>query len=162
MKIYPMQQNLSFESRKQRFINSESHKQLGQILNKMDDETVYNCNDYSFKSTRTKRLSLVNHTGNVELIDSRTKIGKIPTENQMQGETLLTIGKTELVIDNKTGEIIDYHKPFFTCWKSGSSSTTQARYFYSFNNFIWSAFLLRLFLVPYNHQMQYIRQYLLD
>lgn len=34
----------------------------------------------------------------------------------MTKETLFTIGKTELVIDNKTGQIIDYYKPFLTRW----------------------------------------------
>lgn len=118
MKIQQIQSNINFESNKRRYIGSESHQQLEQILTKMNSETIYKSNDYSFESTRTKRLSLVNHTGKAELIDSRTKIGKIPTKKQMQGNTLLTIGKTELVIDNKSGEIIDYYKPFFTCWKN--------------------------------------------
>ena len=36
----------------------------------------------------------------------------------MQKESLITIGKTQLVIDNSTGEIIDYKKPFFKTWSS--------------------------------------------
>lgn len=119
MKVQQIQPNINFESNKRRYIGSESHQQLEQILTKMNSETIYKSNDYSFESTRTKRLVLMNNTAKkAELIDTRSKLDKIPTENQMQGNTLLTIGKTELVIDNKSGEIIDYYKPFFTCWKN--------------------------------------------
>ena len=118
MKVQQIQPNINFESNKRRYIGSESYQQLEQILHQMDNETVYKSNEYSFQSTKTTRLSLMdNKTKKAELIDTRNKLDKIPTEKQMQENTLLTIGKTELVIDNKSGEIIDYYKPFFTCWK---------------------------------------------
>lgn len=119
MKIQQIQSNINFERNNKHYINAESYKQLEQILHQMDNETVYKSNEYSFQSTKTTRLSLMdNKTKKAELIDTRNKLDKIPTEKQMQGNTLLTIGKTELVIDNKSGEIIDYYKPFFTCWKN--------------------------------------------
>ena len=120
MKVQSIQSNINFEAKKPRYIGLESQEQLIQILRKMDNETVYKSNDYSFESTKTTRLRLFNHDKNeqlAELIDTRKNLKKLPEGNDMFNETLLTIGKTQLVIDNKTGKIIDWDKPFFSTWK---------------------------------------------
>lgn len=120
MKIQQIKPNLNFEARKKRYIDLESKKQLTQILRKMDSETVYQSDGATFESTRTSRLELFSHDKNkktAELVDTRRNLDKIPEGYDMIKETLLTIGKTELVIDNKSGEIIDWNKPFFSSWK---------------------------------------------
>ena len=119
MKVQAINRNTNFMGEKRRFIDKESRNQLTQILQKMDDETIYKSNEYSFDSTRTKRLSLFEQNKQIaELIDFRIFLNKIPQQRQSEGNTGLTIGKTELVIENKTGEIIDYYKPFYKCWKN--------------------------------------------
>ena len=120
MKIQNIQPNLNFEAKKTRYIDVESHEQLMQILRKMDAETEFKENEYKFESTRTTRLELINPYKNkklAELIDGRRNLKKFPEGKDLIKETCLTIGKTELVIDNKTGKIIDYYKPFLKTWK---------------------------------------------
>ncbi|MBQ4114130.1 hypothetical protein IJD34_01860 [bacterium] len=120
MKIQNIQPNLNFEAKKTRYIDVESHEQLMQILRKMDGETEFKENEYKFESTRTTRLELINPNKNkklAELIDGRRNLKKFPEGKDLIKETCLTIGKTELVIDNKTGKIIDYYKPFLKTWK---------------------------------------------
>ena len=137
MKVQAINQNTNFMAHKRRFLDNESRNQLAQILQKMDDETIYKSNEYSFESTRTKRLSLFNgRKSTAELTDSRIFLDKIPPEKQTGGNTCLTIGKTELVIENKTGEIIDYYKPFYKCWKNimKQINKTLTSFNVSFNN----------------------------
>lgn len=121
MKVQSIQPNINFESKKTRYIDIESHEQLVQILRKMDSETVYKSNDFSFSSTWTTRLELFNHVKNekrAELIDTRKSMKKYPEGKDLFKETCLTIGKTQLVIDNKTGKIIDWYKPLLISWKN--------------------------------------------
>ena len=103
-----------------RRLDYESYEQLEQILTKMDKETLYKQDEYSFESTRTKRLSLYDHKNReiAELIDSRQNLVPIENRNQMFDNTYMTIGKVQLVIENKTGKIIDYYKPFLKTWNS--------------------------------------------
>ena len=119
MKIQPIQSNVNFQAQK-RFIDSDSHYYLVKLLDKMDEETVYKSNEYHFESSRVNRLTMCdtkNSCDKAELIDTRRFLGKVPEKNKHDSETLLTIGKTELVINNRNGEIIDYYKPFFKPWK---------------------------------------------
>ena len=120
MKVQSIQTNTNFEAKKQIRLDYESREQLEQVLTKMDKETLYKSNEYSFESTRTKRLTLRDNKKRekAELIDSRQNLEQIGSKNQMFNNTLLTIGKVELVIENKTGKIIDNYKPFFKSWNS--------------------------------------------
>ena len=120
MKVQPIRQNLNFEAKQKRFIDTDSQYYLEKLLRKMDEETVYKSNEYSFESSRVTRLTMCdtkNACDKAELVDTRKFIGKVPEKNTLDKETLLTIGKTQLVIKNSNGEIIDYHKPFFKPWK---------------------------------------------
>ena len=121
MKIHQVQANTTFNANKTtRRLDYESYEQLEQILTKMDKETLYKQDEYSFESTRTKRLSLYDHKNReiAELIDSRQILVPIENRNQMFDNTCLTIGKVQLVIENKTGKIIDYYKPFLKTWNN--------------------------------------------
>ena len=68
-------------------------EQLEQILTKMDKETLYKQDEYSFESTRTKRLSLYDHKNReiAELIDSRQILVPIENRNQMFDNTCLLL-----------------------------------------------------------------------
>ena len=119
MKIQQVQPNLNFEA-KRRYIDLESQEQLTQILRKMDKETEYKENEYTFAHSKTTRLQLFNHDKNeklAELVDARHNLKKLPEGKDMFGTTSLTIGKIQLAIDNKSGEILAWYKPFFTSWK---------------------------------------------
>ena len=121
MKVQQIQPYTTFGANKTtRRLDYESYEQLEQILTKMDKETLYKQDEYSFESTRTKRLSLYDHKNReiAELIDSRQILVPIENRNQMFDNTYLTIGKVQLVIENKTGKIIDYYKPFLKTWNS--------------------------------------------
>lgn len=118
MKVQQVCSNVNFNADKRRFIELQSQRELGMLLRKMDEETVYKANEYSFESTRTKRLDLFDNNKNqrAELIDTRMNLKKYPKNKEFEKETLLTIGKTELVINNGTGQIVDYYKPFWISW----------------------------------------------
>ena len=121
MKVQQIQPNMTFHANKTtRCLDYESHELLGKLLETMDKETLYEENENSFESTRTKRLSLYDHKNReiAELIDSRQNLNQIGSNNQMFGNTCMTIGKVQLVIENKTGKIIDYYKPFLKTWNS--------------------------------------------
>ena len=130
MKIQKVQPNLNFEAQKRRFISLESHEQLKDILQKMNNEAQYKSNEYSFESDYITHLNLKNDK--VQLIDTRHYLKKQPENKQLIKETLFTIGKTELVISNKTGEIIDYYKPLFTRWSNIMKKIDN--YLLEFNN----------------------------
>ena len=138
MKVQSIQSNINFQAKK-RFIDSDSHHNLEKLLRTMDEETVYKANEYHFESSRITRLTLCDKKNSCDkaiLIDTRKFLGKIPEQNTLDKETLLTIGKTELVIKNSNGEIIDYYKPFFNSWKKVIRQAGQAiaDFLTSYNN----------------------------
>ena len=113
MQVDRIQSN-SFEA-KRRFITPEMKTNMQYLLETMNDKMTYNTNGDCFKVTIYK--ALVNDKGNVKFQDGRIYFGDKLKRKELKGEALFTIGKTELVIDNKSGEIIDYYKPFYKTWK---------------------------------------------
>ncbi len=113
MKVQSINQ-VNFESKK-RFLNQEQMESLENVLTRMNNETKLHQNDTWFTSTVTKELSY--NENKIRLIDDRMLFKKIADNKQMQKETLFTLGKTQLVINNKSGEIIDWNKSFFISWK---------------------------------------------
>ena len=105
--------NINFESKtpKQRFISKDMRSSLEAILLKMNDEVkTIQDGDY-FKSTITTKLHF---DKNVIFEDERRLTEKVPFDKQMQGFSNMRIGKKIILdIDNETGEIIDYQKPFY-------------------------------------------------
>ncbi len=98
---------------KKRSLNPNQMDTVRTLLTQMNQETEVKRNEYTFNSTVTKSLQ---YKDKATFIDGRMIFEKVPAEKQMTKETLFTIGKTQLVIDNKTGQIIDYYKPFLTRW----------------------------------------------
>lgn len=120
MRVQQVQPYINFEAKKRRYIDLESQEQLTQILRKMDKETEYKENEYSFEHSKITRLELFNHDKNekiAELVDARKNLKKLPEGKDMFGTTSLTIGKVQLAIDNKSGEILAWWKPFFSTWR---------------------------------------------
>ena len=74
----------------------------------MDKETEFKSNKYAYESTKTRRITLHDSKKReiAELIDTRQNLAQIHTGNQMFDNTCLTIGKVQLVIENKIGKII--------------------------------------------------------
>ncbi len=119
MKIQQVHSNINFEA-KRRFIDLESQEQLIQILRKMDKETVYKENAGIFESTKTTRIELLDHNRDkkAELVDLRGNLKKLVEGRDMFRETILTMGKTKVFINNQTGEIKAWEKPFFSSWSN--------------------------------------------
>ena len=78
----------------------------------MNLETVFERDKTTFSSTITNEL--VNKKN--KFIDTRLLLDKVPRDKQKRGSSILKMGKTFLVFDNKTGEITDWHKPHLTPW----------------------------------------------
>ena len=137
MKVLSIQsiQQTNFES-KQRFVTPTAKEGITELVNRMREDTVYTSDGDRFIATIFKEISDIK--GKVKFQDGRIYIGnKLPIEeNNLKGNVLFTIGKTELVIDNQTGEIIDYYKPFFTTWKSVMKKIDKYVQFFkeNFNN----------------------------
>lgn len=105
--------NTNFESKtpKKRFIPKDMQTSLHSLLLKMNNEikTVQE-GDY-YKSTIITKLHF---NKGVVFEDERRLTEKVPFEQQMQGFSNLRIGKKIVLdIDNETGELIDYQKPFY-------------------------------------------------
>ncbi len=96
------------------YLKLNQMKGIKNLLTRMNAETVTNRTETWFSSTITKELSYKKNK--IRFIDGRMIFDKVADNEQMQRETLFTLGKTELVINNKTGEIIDWKKPLLTGW----------------------------------------------
>ena len=73
---------------------------------------MYVSNDTNYKSSFLKELKVDDFT----LIDGRSFLKQVPQNEQLQHQTLIEVGKTQLVINNKDGEIIDNNKSVFISW----------------------------------------------
>ena len=107
----------------QRVLTTPMYINMKKVITRMNKESRYANNEYSFEADVLKKLSAgnkgngANMRSKAELIDGRCLLKNVADNEQMQKETLFNLGKTQLVIDNKTGRIIDYYKPFFKSWK---------------------------------------------
>lgn len=105
--------SVSFDG-KPRFLSKNGHENLKTILKNINAETTMKKNDFCWSSEFIKSVTLKNE--NVKVTDGRMLLDKVPQEDQLIKESMIDVGKTELVIDNKSGEIIDYYKKFYTPW----------------------------------------------
>ena len=99
---------------KTRTITQPMLNNIKTVLTRMNEKTKYADDGYSFATEILKRLTIGDKA---EFIDGRCFINKVAPDKQMQKHTLFTMGKTQLVINNKSGEIVDYYKPFYKPWK---------------------------------------------
>lgn len=103
--------NTSFGQK--RYLDKQTYGYLKELLPKMNKQAIYVSNDTNYKASYLKELKVDKFT----LTDGRTLLKQVPQEEQLQKETLIEYGKTQLVINNKDGEIIDNNKPVLTSWK---------------------------------------------
>lgn len=96
-----------------RFITPQMQNNVQYLLTRMNAETKENSNAYRTCALFVKSIK---YKDEAKFMDGRMIFKKVSPEEQMDKESFLTINKTELVINNKTGEIIDYYKPVFTRW----------------------------------------------
>lgn len=97
-----------------RYLDKQTYGYLKKLLPEMNKQAVYVANDINYKSSFLKELKVDNFT----LIDGRMLLKQVPKNEQLQKETLIEFGKTQLVINNKDGEIIDYTKSALTPWNA--------------------------------------------
>jgi len=112
MKINTIQStNFEAKTPKKRFIPRDMRSSLASILLKMNHEVQTVQDGDRFKLTIVTKLHFKK---GITFEDERRLTEIVPFEKQMQGFSNLQIGKkTTLDIDNETGEIIDYKKPFY-------------------------------------------------
>ncbi len=113
MQVQGVNSSLAFQAQK-RILNKEQMGTVKELLTQMNAETVCKRGEYTFES---KILKSLHYKNNATFIDNRIILYKVPENKQMVKQTLFTVGKTELVIDNKSGQIINYKKPLLTSWK---------------------------------------------
>ena len=113
MQINPVS-GTNFESRtpKKHFITPDMRTSIESILLRMNSGVIRVEDGDYFKTTINTRLNFNN--GKAVFEDERRFKEKVPFEQQMQGFSVLKLGKKVVLdIDNKSGEIIDYVKPIY-------------------------------------------------
>ena len=99
---------------KRRFLTPKMQNDLKTVLTKMNELTEYKSTGNTFS---TKIVKILEAGKNSKLMDDRMFARKVPAEKQMEHTTILSLGKTKLLVYNKTGRIIRFKKPFFKPWK---------------------------------------------
>ena len=113
MKIQQIQQT-SFEANKpNRYITKKMRSSLGCLLTEMNSDIKTETKDDYFLYTVITKLQ---HKKGYILEDERHLSKQLPDDKQMVGFSNLRFGKIRLDIENNTGEIIDYKKPFYKPW----------------------------------------------
>lgn len=105
------------------------------LLTRMNNETIVKDNGRTFSTTIIKEISGKKN----RFIDTRMIFEKVADNKQMTGKTLFIMDKTQLVIDNSTGNIIDWKKPFLKCWGKVMKDFNKNLNFFRenyYNNFI--------------------------
>ena len=119
MKIQTIQ-NQSFEA-KQRFLPPNTHKQVQELLNKMNNETTCVSTKDMFSSNILGAIKI--NPQEAYFYDQRCFLNK--AKDFFAGESFLEMGTVRLRIDNKSGEITKHKKPFFKSWKSIYKQTSE-------------------------------------
>lgn len=112
MQISSVSSNTAFTGGK--FITPEMHSNIKYLLTRMNAETKENSNIYRHCSSFVKSLKYQNKA---EFTDGRMIFNKTAPDKQMVKESFLNFDHSYLVINNKTGEIIEYDKPLLSSWK---------------------------------------------
>lgn len=97
---------------KQRFISKQAKENLKNVLNKMNSEALYVEHGDIFVSSTVSGLKI---NGKANLKDERFLTSQ---SNKIKGTTSLEFGRTNLKINNETGEIVKHKKSIFTTWSS--------------------------------------------
>ena len=112
MLVNQINPNTTFTAGK--FITPEMHGKIEYLLTKMNSETKEHSNNYRHCSVFIKSLKYQNKA---EFTDGRMIFNKTAPDKQMVKESFLNFDHSYLVINNKTGEIIEYDKPLLSSWK---------------------------------------------
>ena len=137
---------MPFQAR-QRALNKNQLYQMKTLLTRMNEETCIKKEGETFSSTVTAALN----SKNARLVDTRLFFNKVPPEQQMTRNSLLVMGKTQLIIDNATGKINDWDKPFFTCWNSIMKKVDKSINFF-YKNFYDKGAVQKERITLYGHQ----------
>jgi len=108
MKVQKIQPQ-SFEA-KQRFLNESQKFNLKMLLGRMTSESTAEIGEYRFTSNMLQCVKIGKKS---QFFDERFLA---QPSYKMVGRSTLKMGRTSLTFDNKTGEIIDYKKPFYSLW----------------------------------------------
>ena len=106
-------------SAKQRFIPSKTLTNMQNLLHKMNSETQYQDNGVGF----TSKVMLMIFTDKKQAFSDRRYL--LRHSEKLSGTSMLELGKTELEINNQTGEIVKHNKPFYKTWKKVLNQATE-------------------------------------
>ena len=105
--------NINYGSKKH-LLTENMKASVESLLIRMNAETSRTINGDYFKSTITKKIHYANKAS---FEDERRLTKKVSHDKQIHGFSVLKIGKKiSLDIDNATGEIVDFVKPFYKPW----------------------------------------------
>lgn len=128
---------ISFNSRvpKKRYITKNMRTCIESLLLRMNQQTEkVTSGDYCKSTIITKLI----HPNGAVFEDERRLTKQVDYKEQMQGFSTLKLGKKIFLdIDNETGEIIDYKKPFYKFWyniyKNAEKVLSDMRALYGLN-----------------------------
>ena len=107
----PKINSVSFQAKKHSLNKNQLFK-VRMLLTRMNNETLSEKTETTFETTITSAIK----NRHSKFVDSRLLSERVQPEKQMVGKSMLEMNKTTLVIDNSTGEITDWKKPFLTSW----------------------------------------------
>lgn len=99
---------------KEHYLSTKSQKNLESLLTKMNSDIGFINAGSCFGAFVPDCVSLKHK--NAHFLDKRNYVTPVKPEFQLENESLLIIGKTELKFDNKSGKINATNKSFFIPW----------------------------------------------
>ena len=113
MKIQAIQSNQSFTGNPH-FISNNAHKDLATILVNLNRKAVTKFKGDFFRTEIPNTLKIGEKTA---FYDKRYYMMPAPSDKQIVGSSELALGIINLLINNRTGEVIKCKKPFLTRWE---------------------------------------------
>ena len=113
MKIQAIQSNQSFTGNPH-FISNNAHKDLATILVNLNRKAVTKFKGDFFHSEIPNTLKIGEKTA---FYDKRYYMMPAPSDKLIVGSSELALGIINLLINNRTGEVIKCKKPFLTRWE---------------------------------------------
>lgn len=118
MRVQQIQPSQTFEA-KPKYIPQEVSYYLNDLLRKMDGDTVKTSKGKDFINIKEVRSLTIPEKGSI-------KRGRFLAKRNEEGElvpypeytTMIEMGKSRIIVNNRTNRIIEYKKPFFSTWKS--------------------------------------------
>ena len=110
-------QPISFQS-KQRFLSKTAQQDVKHLVGSMKLKSAVDVGEYFFSEKTLTSLNLKDNKGKNKFVFKVLRFGfdDNSAELPLQQQNIIKMGRTKLLINNETGEIIKSHKPFYKSW----------------------------------------------